>query len=184
MPLRLRPALRLALVFIAFQAAWFACILGVANGQPWLGMAAVMLVVGVQLGTGGAVRQDALLVALAILMGLLWDTAMLRLGVVEYAAAGPIDGLAPAWILALWALLGVNLREALHWLHGRWWLAAAVGAVSGALSYLGAIRLGAGRLPDVGLALGVLALGWAVMTPLLTESARWAAGRLKAAPGA
>lgn len=171
----LPPALRLALIFVAFQAAWFACILGAAHDRAWLGVGAVALVVGAQISTGGAVRQDARLVGLAIVMGLLWDTALLHWGVVRYAAPGPIDGLAPVWILALWALLGVNLRETLSWLHGRRWLAAAIGAVSGALSYVGAIRLGAGQLPDTPLAVCVLALGWAVMTPVLTESARRAA---------
>lgn len=169
---RHKNTLRLALIFIGFQAAWFACILGVARGLPWSGITAVAVVVGLQLLASSAPRQDVILVALAMALGLVWDTALLQLGVVEYAAAGPVAGAAPAWILALWALLGVNLREALQWLHGRWWLAAVVGGVAGALSYVGAVRLGAGRLPDVGLAVGVLALGWAVMTPLLTESAR------------
>lgn len=172
---RHKNTLRLALIFIGFQAAWFGCILGVARGLPWMGIAAVAVVVGLQLLASSSPRQDALLVGLAMALGLVWDTALLQLGVVEYAATGPIEGAAPAWILALWALLGVNLREALQWLHGRWWLAALVGGVSGALSYVGAVRLGAGRLPDLGLAVAVLALGWAVITPVLTESARWMA---------
>ncbi len=179
MSLLSRKTLRLGLLLLAFQAAWFACILGVAHGAPGLGIAAVALVVGGQLCFSEAPRQDALLVLLAIALGLLWDTAMLRLGVVVYAAPGPIEQVAPAWILALWALLGANLREPLQWLHGRWLLAALAGGVAGALSYIGAVRLGAGQLPDFGLAVAVLGLGWAVMTPLLTESARLAARRAR-----
>ena len=56
---------------------------------------------------------------------------------------GPLPMLAPAWILALWALFAIALREPLRWLHGRWPLAALLGALGGPLSYAGAERLGA-----------------------------------------
>jgi len=143
-----------------------------------LGLAAVAVAVGLQFLVSDARMQDAALTVLAIAIGLGWDTVMLRTGVVEYASPGPFDGWAPAWILALWALFATTLREPLRWLQGRWWLAALLGGVSGAMSYWAAIRLGAGRFPDFTLAMGVLACGWAVITPALTEFARWLASGL------
>jgi hypothetical protein len=162
----------LGLQLIAFQLAWFACVLGAARGTPGWGIAAVALVVGLQLLGGAARRVDALLVLLAMAAGLAWDTGLTRLCIVEYASPGPVPGLAPGWILALWALFATTLREPLRWLHGRAWLAALVGGVGGALSYWGAVRLGAGRFPDFALAMGVLAAGWALITPALVACAR------------
>jgi len=158
--------------FLLFQAAWFACVLGAAHGRVALGVAAVAVAVIVNLGLSDRRRADLALTALAILIGLAWDTWMLRGGWVLYASPGPVASWAPAWILALWALFATLLRGPLSWLHARPLLAAVMGAVGGPLSYLAAVRLGAGHFPDAAYALSVLALGWALITPLLIEAAR------------
>ena len=172
---------RLLITFLAFQGAWFACVLGAAHGVPMLGIAAVVAAVAVQLAMSSARLHDAALIAAALVIGLAWDTAMARAGIVIYASPGQFPAWAPAWILALWALFATLLREPLRWLHGRWWLAAIIGGVSGALSYLGAVRLGAGSIPDPRLAMLVLAAGWAAFTPVLIESARWLCARERVA---
>lgn len=158
---------------IAFQGAWFACVLGAARGAPGWGIAAVAGAVALQFLVSDARSRDAALLITAIAAGVAWDTAMTRAGIVVYASPGPVAGWAPAWIVALWALFATVLREPLRWLHGRWGLSAFVGGLGGALSYWSAVRLGAGRFPDFWLAMGVLAVGWAVITPSLTEFARW-----------
>lgn len=165
--------LLLALNLIAFQLAWFACVLGAARHAPSTGIAAAAAAVGLQFTVSDARGRDVLLVAAAMTMGLVWDTFMTRTDIVEYASPGPFAGWAPAWILALWALFATTLRSTLRWLHGRGWLAAIVGGLGGALSYWGAVRLGAGRFPDFALAMGVLAGGWAVITPALSGFACW-----------
>ena len=168
---------RLLLIFVAFQAAWFACVLGAAYDVPEPGVAMVAIVWGVQFSLSPARGQDLALTGAAIVLGVLWDTALLRSGVVAYASPGPLPGCAPAWILALWVLFATLLREPLQWLQGRWLLAALLGGVGGALSYWSAVRLGAGSFRDLAQALVVIGVGWAVMTPALTELARWLAAR-------
>lgn len=168
-----RRALLLVLNLLAFQLAWFACVLSAASDVPAWGIAAAVAAVCLQLLLGNAAGRDAVLVIVAMLIGLAWDTSMARIGVVQYASPGPVVGFAPAWILALWALFATTLREPLRWLHGRWRLAAFFGGVGGALSYWGAVRLGAGHFPDFALAMAVLAAGWAVITPALVEFASW-----------
>ncbi|MFN3304721.1 MAG: DUF2878 domain-containing protein [Roseateles sp.] len=167
-----RQRLLLVLNLIAFQLAWFACVLGAARGMPAWGIAAVAAAVALQLVVSDARLADVALLAAALAVGLVWDTALLRAGIVVYASPGPLADWAPGWILALWALFATVLREPLRWLHGRWLLAAVVGGLGGALSYWGAVRLGAGQLPDFALAMGVLAAGWALMTPGLLALAR------------
>lgn len=172
MPASMRRTLGWVLSFLAFQGAWFACVMSAARGQPGAGVAAVLLVCAVQLALSPARREDLVLAGTALVLGLFWDTAMLRGGVVEYASPGPVPGWAPVWILALWLLFATLLRGPLQWLHGRWLLSALLGGVGGALSYLGAVRLGAGHIANLWQAMGVLGLGWGVMTPLLIELAR------------
>ena len=163
---------RLAIGVLAYQGAWFACVAGAAHGHAAAGVAAAMIVVALQLAWSDRRAADAALIAIAVGLGLVWDSALAATGVVEYASPGPLSGWSPAWILALWALFASMLREPLRWLHGRPWTAAVLGGVGGALSYGGAERIGACRFVDAAVAWPVLALGWAVMTPLLLELAR------------
>jgi hypothetical protein len=172
-------AARAVLAFVVFQAAWFACVIGAARGHAALGVAAVAAAVALALAASDRRGADGRLIAAALVLGFGWDSALARTGLVEYAAAWPAGGFAPAWILALWALFAVVLREPPRWLHGRPLLAGAFGAGGGPLSYAAAERLGACRFADAPLAMAVLALGWAVMTPLLIALAR----RLDAPPG-
>nr|WP_297525491.1 DUF2878 domain-containing protein [uncultured Roseateles sp.] len=180
--MRHHPALKQLLqgvaLFCLFQAAWFACVLGAAHGRAGLGVLAVVAAVLVTWALSDRRGVDVLLTVLAVLMGLVWDTLMLRAGWVRYASPGPgaFSLLAPAWILALWALFATLLRGPLAWLHGRPLLAAVLGGVGGPLSYLAAVRLGAGSFENTTQAMLILAAGWAVMTPVLTETARRLSG--------
>jgi hypothetical protein len=167
--------------FALFQAAWFACVLGAAHGRSGWGMGAVAAVVALTWAASNARGDELRLTALALLMGLAWDTALLQLRLLDYASPGPLPSLAPPWILALWALFATLLRGPLAWLQGRPLLAALLGAVGGPLSYLAAVRLGAGSFPDDMRALLALAVGWSVMTPALTDAARLLERRRRAA---
>lgn len=175
------PPLKRLLIGVAqfglFQGAWFACVLGAAHDRVGLGVLAVAVAVLVNWSLSDRRGAELALTALALLLGLAWDTRMLRGGWVHYASPGPLPLWAPAWILALWALFASLLRGPLSWLQGRPLLAAALGGVGGPLSYLAAVRLGAGSFPDATTSMAVLAAGWAVMTPALTEAAGWMSRR-------
>ena len=171
MPRPLARALGLLATLVVFQGAWFACVLGAANGWPWAGAAVAAGVAALGIAFGTRPAADAMLVAVAVLVGLAWDSTMVQLGWIAYAEPGPLPMLAPAWILALWALFAVTLRDPLRALHGRPWLAALLGAVGGPLSYAAAERLGACRFVDPAAPVA-LAVGWAAITPLLLALAR------------
>ncbi|HTN50062.1 MAG TPA: DUF2878 domain-containing protein [Burkholderiaceae bacterium] len=168
-------ALRFAIGFVLFQGAWCACVLGAASGQAAqvaLGVAAVAAVVALLVAFSTDRAAELRLIALALLVGIGWDSLLAQTGVVQYASPGPLPGWAPLWILALWALFAPMLREPLQWLHGRPLLAALVGGIGGALSYAAAARLGACAFPRPLLALGALAVGWALIVPLLLAAAQ------------
>jgi hypothetical protein len=165
-----RRTIALVAMFVAFQGGWFACVLGAAHGWPWAGTLAAASVTALWIGLGARPMADAVLVAAAIAIGFVWDSAMAKLGLIAYAKPGALS--APVWILALWALFAVTLRESLRVLHTRLPLAALLGAVGGPLSYAAAARMGACELIEPVQTPLVLALGWAAITPLLLALAR------------
>lgn len=165
-------ALRLGAGFVLFQAAWFACVIGAARGQVTPGIVAVAAVVAIMVAWSTRPGADLRLVVLAIAIGLVWDSLLALTGVVEYASPGPLPGVAPLWILALWALLAPMLREPMRWMHGRPVLAALLGAAGGVLSYAAAQRLGACAFPDPAFAVLVLGAGWALIVPMLLAAAQ------------
>ena len=164
--------LRLALGFVLFQGAWFACVAGAARGETAAGIAAVAGVVLLALIFSKARRAELGLIGIALAVGLVWDSLLARSGIVVYASPGPLPGWAPAWILALWVLFAPMLLEPLRWLHGRPLWAALFGGVGGALSYAAAARFGACQFPDPLRAMAVLGVGWALIVPLLLAAAQ------------
>jgi len=157
--------------FIAFQVAWFACVLGGANDRALAGTMVVGAVIGLHLALAQRPRQEALLIAVAAVIGLVWDSWLVAFGLMSYPTGNFASGLAPYWIVAMWALLATSLNLSMAWLKGRPWLAALFGAVGGPLAYLAGERLGGLQMSDPVLALGAQALGWAVLFPMLTQLA-------------
>jgi hypothetical protein len=153
--------------FIAFQSGWLACVLGGARGLPWLGAGiGVAIVVGHLVWIGKGVHERRLLLIAAI-GGTAWDSLLVVLGVTSYPSGQLAPWLAPYWITVLWLLFASTLNWSLRWLRGRYLLAAVLGALAGPLAYRAGAALGGVDFPDVPLAMTSLALGWAVMMPLL-----------------
>lgn len=161
--------MRKILNFALFQAGWFACVLGGANGRPLAAVAAAGLVIGASLWWFSADRMsDVRLFLVVTLIGFCVDTVHLRFGVFALTGAPRFPHLCPLWLVALWAMFGTTLRGSLSWLADRYWLAALLGAVAGSLSYLGGAKLGAVTLhPNRAFSMAALAVGWAVVMPLL-----------------
>lgn len=149
------------------QVGWFACVLGAAHGLPWLGTSVALAVVGWHLWRAPRGRVEARLLLAAVLIGSAFDAAMQATGSLVFVNGHWLAGLGPHWMTGLWALFATNLNVVLRWLKGRWMLCALLGAVAGPLSFVGGSRLGAATLAEPTLALGLLALGWALMLPLL-----------------
>jgi hypothetical protein len=161
-----------AINFIAFQLGWFACVLGAAHGHAWAGTGVALAIVAWHLGRASAPRRELVLILIAAGIGALWDSALAALGWVRYPNGVLIAGIAPHWIVALWMLFATTLNVSLGWLKRSMPLAAVFGAIGGPLAYLGGAKLGAMEWVEPGAALAALALGWAVLTPLLLQIAR------------
>lgn len=106
--------------------------------------------------------------------GLAWESLLVSLGLFRYGSGNFLAGLAPYWILALWAQFATTLNLSLAWLKDRALLAATFGAVGGPLAFWAGQRLGALEAPSLAAALAAQALGYALLVPLFCALAqRW-----------
>lgn len=153
--------------FAVFEAAWFACILAVAHGQPAWGSAALVAAVAWHAAISARPATELALAGVLCAIGLVAESIMVALGHVAYPCGQPVAWLAPYWLVALWGEFAIALNVTLRWLKRRPLLAAALGAVFGPLSFLGGVRLGAARFIDEPAALACLAAMWALLMPLV-----------------
>jgi hypothetical protein len=153
--------------FILFQIGWFACVIGAAKQLPWLGVIVVAIIVAWHLSQSKLAKPELILLALALLIGGIYDQLMLSSGLISYQAHGWSSSLVPAWILALWAVFVTILNVSLKWMREKWLVAILFGAIGGPLAYVGAEKLGAVTLNNLPATYIALAVGWAILTPLL-----------------
>ena len=157
--------------FAAFQAAWFACVVGAARGWFWLGPVVAVAAVGLHLATACARARELILIAAVGILGTVVDAALIAMGF--FAPLGDRGWLPPAWFIALWPAFATLLNGCLGWMSGRYVLGAVCGAVGGPLSYWSAARLGAIRLhANTALGLSAVAIEWAIVTPVLLRMAK------------
>lgn len=159
--------------FAAFQAGWFACVLGAANGLSWAGLVVVGLVICLHLVMSARPGQELRLIFLALALGLIFDSLLVNSGWLQYAGETGLPGIAPYWILAMWALFATTLNVSMSWLKHKPALALLMGAIFGPLSYMAGGRLGALEFIDFNSAILALAFIWALAMPILM----FAAGR-------
>lgn len=164
---RLDPWLYLAIT----QLGWFACVIGGARGAGWIGASVAAAAVAWHLARAHDWQREGRLLAVAVAGGWLWECALVQGGLLVYPGE---PAWAPYWMAALWALFAIQVNVLFGWLRSRLWLAAALGAVAGPLSFQAGAALGAVFFPDRGLALAVLAAGWTLLLPaLLLLARRW-----------
>jgi len=161
--------------FVAFQAGWFAGVLGAAHGREVLGTYAITAVIAIHLWIARTRRGEALFLASTLPIGFLINTILHVSGAVVGVSWLSNAWLSPAWLLALWPLFGTLFNESMSWMAGRHRVAAAFGVIGAPLSYWGGARAGAIQLHEnTALWIGLVALTWGLAMPLLLEfQVRW-----------
>ncbi len=155
--------------FALFQGVWLACALGAAADSALPGTLAAMVLLALHLATATRMGPAVGAVLAAAILGLILETLFLRLKVLGFSAPWPLDGLAPVWIVALWASFAATSDSAFKVLGRAPYLKAALaGAIAGPLSYLAGEKLGALVIQAPRWqGFCVLAAAWAVAYPLL-----------------
>ncbi|MFZ9642602.1 MAG: DUF2878 domain-containing protein [Candidatus Methylopumilus sp.] len=157
---------------IGFQVAWFSCVLGSANQQPWLGVLVGCLVLAVHLSRCDKPLFEVRLLIAASVIGLIFDGIPKSLGWISFTPVSfwP-DVLPPPWMVILWALFASTINVSLNWLKHKNLLAILIGAIAGPVSYWSAVRLGALHFNNFASAMLYLAIGWGIAVPVLLNIA-------------
>ena len=162
--------------FVLFQLGWFACILGAAHGYVSWAVLFCLAVVAFHLWQSSEPMQEGVLLLKILVLGIAADTLLLQTGSLIFESKGLLPALSPIWMWSLWVILGCTLNESMSWLKGRFVLAAVLGAITGPLSYLAGVKLGAAQWGNETQALVLLGIIWAIAMPLLF----WWAGKVPA----
>lgn len=156
--------------FVLFQLAWFACVIGASKAMPWLGVLVAFVIAVWHLSQARSQKPELQLMLTCLLVGGLYDQALLSSGLISYIQHGWYAALVPAWILGLWLAFATILNASLRWMHGKYAVSIIFGAIGGPIAYMGAEKLGAVMLHGSSSYLA-LSFGWAIITPCLLKLA-------------
>lgn len=146
----------------AFQAGWFACVLGGSR----VGAAVAAVILTLHLCYLARPNEWRWLAGFAGL-GAIVDGGLTLAGGFDFGERPEVLGVLPLWLWLLWPLFATLLHHSLHWLWRHPWLATLGGAVSGPSSYFAGAHLA-----DVTLAPWLLpaqAVVWALLCLLLSR---------------
>ncbi len=163
-----------SIYFVVGQLGWFACVLSAAHDVPWMGVATAVMLVAIHLARVERLLTEFKLLVSVVAMGAIWESLPVLSGLLAYPNGMILPGAAPYWILALWALFAAQFNTTFGWLKQRVLLASVLGAIAGPMSFRAGAALGAVRFVHPLPAMILLAIGWAILMPLLIVfSRRW-----------
>lgn len=128
---------------IGFQAAWWACVAGVAHGFEIPALMFGACLAGAHLVYTEHKRQDMRLAAWALGVGIATDSLLQYFSVMQFHGLS-IWGLSPFWLWMLWVLFALTLNTSLAFLKTKpLALSALAGFVFGPLTYYAGAEFGA-----------------------------------------
>jgi hypothetical protein len=159
--------------YLLYQAGWFACILGAANGWPHAGFAIAVALTIAHLIMDADREQDYAAIGVAIAVGIIAECYQVSAGTYRIDAGVLREGWPPPWLIAMWAQFATVFRFSMRGIMRRWWSAGLLGAMGGPLAFLAGERLGAVTLlPPVATGLVRLSIIWAIALVVLSSVRR------------
>ena len=155
--------------YVLFQFGWFVCVLLGTTQYHLIGPLIVALVVAYHLNTLSDPVSEMRLIGFALVLGIIWENLLAISGLLAYPQGQPWGMFAPVWIMAMWPLLAITLNLSMRWLKEKYLLAALFGGMGGPMAFLAGERLGAVHIPDTTTTITVLAIGWAILFPILMK---------------
>lgn len=154
--------------FILFQLVWVGFVLGAAKDFIWLGCVFLVVMLAWQLWSTRRHDGDIIAIGASAVAGFVLASAWSASDLIVYQNHWPLDQIAPWWIVALWISFGASFNHSLGWIQSSPYLAGALAAVGGPLSYLAAERVGAVVIHKPWITLTLMAIGWFVIAFVLT----------------
>jgi hypothetical protein len=162
---------RIVINLAVFKAAWLAVVVSAAAGAPAYGAIAVAMAVAIHVAFSDNPRSESLLLLVAALVGLAWESWLVQAGLLVYASGNWVPGLAPYWIVAMWVLFATILNSGMRWLRRSKLVAATAGAIGGPMAFAAGASTGAVELVYPALTLICIGIGWAALLPFLVQIA-------------
>jgi len=159
-----------------FKIGWLACVMGAANNIALQGCLLALFIAAISIRQSANSRVEILFVAIVTLIGLLWETLVVSQQWMIYAshAVAPDRGvtLAPYWLVVMWLLFATTINHSLSWLVHKPLIAMVMGAVFGPMAFIAGEKLGAVVFVNQVAAMLALAVGWAILMPLVCAIAK------------
>jgi len=157
----------------AYQAGWFAAVLGAATGHGDAGAAVAAALIALHVWLARERGRELGLLALATFVGLAVEAWQLQAGTYRLLSGAVPANLPPAWLLALWAQFATTFRYSGRAVLARPATALLFGALGGPLAFLAGERLGAVALTTpFWPGLVRLAIGWSAALAVFSWVAR------------
>ena len=153
----------------AFKLGWISSVVGGAQQIPWLGPLVVFAAVALHLARAQRPSSEFVLILSCGLIGAVFDSALVAAGWVTFPSGMFSEAMAPYWIVTMWMLFGTTINLSMRWMRGRPLLASAFGLVGGPLAYVAGHKIGGIVFVDQAAAIAMLAVGWAIIMPLLMQ---------------
>ena len=164
--------------YAAYQAGWFAAVVGAARGHGDAGAALAAALIALHLWLARDRDRELGLVVLATATGLAVEAWQLQAGTYRLLSGAVPATLPPAWLLALWAQFATTFCYSGRTVLARPVTAMLFGALGGPLAFLAGARLGAVELTTpLWPGLVRLAVGWTAALALFSWTARRASDR-------
>ena len=157
---------------IGFQAAWWACVAGVAHGFEIPALIFGACLAFAHLAYTEHKLKDLRLAAVSLVMGIVLDSLLQYFSVMQFHGLS-ILGLSPFWLWMLWGLFALTINTSLAFLKTKpLVLSALAGFVLGPLTYYAGAALAAASWEGASFPFLTLALAWMVALPSLIFLAR------------
>ena len=154
---------------VGFQVSWWGCVLGVKSGMIYLGPFLMLAFLAVHVILTMDNLSEIKLIILFGFFGTIIDTSMAYFGILIYNGTYfPDTYIAPLWITAMWCGFSATVNHSLSWLHNRYVASAALGVISGPLSYLAGAKFGAIEFDAAPIiALVIISIYYGLTVPLM-----------------
>lgn len=86
---------------VIYQIVWLACIFSAARGAQVLGILAALIAVAWHVSQAQRPLAEFQLILLTGLIGGLWDSLLVIIGLIHYPSGALMPWMAPFWIIAL-----------------------------------------------------------------------------------
>ena len=152
---------------LLFQAAWFVTIFAAGTGYPYIGLLYTIIWMFFHFSFFVKNRfAEWNLLLFAALLGYVFDSLMVYLGVFVFPAEAMLGAPSTIWMVALWINLAATLNFSMSWLKGRLLLASLLASIAGPATYYAGSRFDAINM-QASWSLYAIALQWFVAMPLL-----------------